>query len=95
MNPSHTRRTVLAGTGATLGALLLSACQANHGSRSGDDGTTLPLKDEKDEPKQVSELIGKPCRVIRPGDAMTRDYRPERVNIFVDAGNRIERITYG
>ncbi|KZD04905.1 I78 family peptidase inhibitor [Oceanibaculum pacificum] len=93
-NPTS-RRTLLTGVGVTAGALLLSACQSHYGDRSGDDGTPLPLKEPKEGPDQISELIGKPCRVIRPGEAMTRDYRPERVNIFLDAGNRIESITYG
>ncbi|MDO9503644.1 I78 family peptidase inhibitor [Falsiroseomonas sp.] len=95
-NPNPTRRTLLAGGGALLGAAALSACSTVDNTRAGDEGTILPKSEEKKEgPTQISEMIGKPCRVIRPGDAVTRDYRPERVNIFVDAGNRIERITYG
>ncbi|MBV7407571.1 I78 family peptidase inhibitor [Maritimibacter sp. DP1N21-5] len=34
-------------------------------------------------------------RVIRPGDAVTRDYREGRLNIDLDAGSRITRIWCG
>jgi hypothetical protein len=34
-------------------------------------------------------------RPIAPGQATTRDLRPDRVNVFVDASNAIVRITCG
>ncbi|MBD7920960.1 I78 family peptidase inhibitor [Xanthomonas bonasiae] len=34
-------------------------------------------------------------RPITPGQATTRDLRPDRVNVFVDASNAIVRITCG
>ncbi|MBX3562039.1 MAG: hypothetical protein KF780_09540 [Sphingomonas sp.] len=34
-------------------------------------------------------------RWIRPGDAVTMDYREDRLNIHIDARGRIERITCG
>lgn len=33
-----------------------------------------------------------PVRVIRPGMAVTMDYRPDRLNIEIDARNRIARV---
>ncbi|MFP1642937.1 I78 family peptidase inhibitor [Pontitalea aquivivens] len=32
-----------------------------------------------------------PVRIIRPGMAVTMDYRPDRLNIEIDARNRIAR----
>ena len=34
-------------------------------------------------------------RWIRPGDVVTMDYSPERLNIHLDAGNRVERFACG
>jgi hypothetical protein len=31
-----------------------------------------------------------PIRVLEPGSAMTMDYRPARLNVFLDENNRIE-----
>jgi len=40
-------------------------------------------------------LIMRQVRVIRPGTAVTLDYRPERVNFHIDADERIARIACG
>lgn len=34
-------------------------------------------------------------RVVRPGDMVTQDYRPERINFGIDASNRISDISCG
>lgn len=34
-------------------------------------------------------------RWIRPGDAVTMDYRPDRLNVHLDARNRVERFACG
>ena len=39
-------------------------------------------------------IMGK-VRVLRPGQAMTMDYWPDRINFMIDDANRIERITCG
>lgn len=46
-------------------------------------------------PVLIRELLGRPGRCYRQGDALTQDYRPERVNIEMDAGNRITNIWFG
>ena len=47
-------------------------------------------------PVLVRELIGRPVRVYNPGDALTKDLRPERVNIEVSkSGNTILKIWFG
>lgn len=37
----------------------------------------------------------KSMRVIRPGQAVTMDYRPDRLNVELDATDRISRISCG
>ena len=39
-------------------------------------------------------IMGK-VRVLRPGQAMTMDYWPDRINFMIDGDNRIARITCG
>ncbi|SFR97494.1 I78 family peptidase inhibitor [Yoonia litorea] len=40
-------------------------------------------------------LILGQVRVIRPDDAVTMDFRPERINFMIDDENAISRITCG
>ena len=65
--------------------------------------------DEQDacNAKALTHLIGKPLsdpgvppasrsvRHIRPGDAVTEDYRIERLNIYVTSADVIEKINCG
>jgi hypothetical protein len=46
-------------------------------------------------PILVRDLIGRPLRVYKAGDALTMDLIPERVNIRVDDSRRIAEIWYG
>ena len=41
------------------------------------------------------ELTGRKCRVIRPGDLVTQDYMPARVNIHLDKESVITDVTNG
>ncbi|MEQ8817862.1 MAG: I78 family peptidase inhibitor [Thalassobaculum sp.] len=47
------------------------------------------------QPTQISELIGRRSRHYRTGDALTMDFRPDRVNIEVNAAHEIVRIWFG
>ncbi|MEM1374028.1 MAG: I78 family peptidase inhibitor [Pseudomonadota bacterium] len=40
------------------------------------------------------EILG-PVRVIRLGDAVTMDFLPSRLNIALDAGDRVSRVFCG
>ncbi|GGL62889.1 I78 family peptidase inhibitor [Wenxinia marina] len=40
-------------------------------------------------------LILGPVRLIRPGDAITEDFRPARINFEIDGAERIARIRCG
>lgn len=40
-------------------------------------------------------LILRQVRVIRPGDAVTEDLRPERINFYIGADESIRTITCG
>lgn len=50
----------------------------------GQDGATIG----------VIEHTG-PLRVVHPGDALTQDYRPDRLNINLDADGLISRVWCG
>ena len=43
----------------------------------------------------LSDSVVADARVIRPGDAVTMDYRPDRLNVYLDADDVIERIVCG
>lgn len=43
----------------------------------------------------ASMTFPSPTRVIEPGMAVTMDYNPTRLNIELDAGGRIIRVTCG
>jgi hypothetical protein len=45
-------------------------------------------------PTQITDLIGRKCRVYNEGDMITMDYVPQRVNVVLDRG-RISRIWFG
>lgn len=34
-------------------------------------------------------------RVLPPGAIMTRDYRLDRLNVFIDDNRKVERVYYG
>lgn len=49
--------------------------------------------------RPVSALIGadfgRPTRIIQPGEAVTMDFSPERINFDIDANGRIARVWCG
>lgn len=49
------------------------------------------------QPAQVlaAMTFSQPLRVIRPGQPVTEDYRPARLNVEVDASERISRVSCG
>lgn len=57
---------------------------AQHANMIGQDATAL---------ERV--LLMGPVRVIRPDDAVTMDYRPDRINFMIDAENQVSSITCG
>lgn len=46
-------------------------------------------------PVLTRELLGRPCRCYRLGDSLAEDFIPERVNLEMDADDRILRIWLG
>ena len=40
-------------------------------------------------------LIMQQLRILRPADPVTEDFSPARLNIFIDASERIARLTCG
>lgn len=45
--------------------------------------------------EKIETIIGKEARVYKTGDALTEDFRPERVNIELSANNEIIQIWMG
>ena len=76
---------------------------ANASSASADDpcGATRVEKymNRRDEPTLRAEIAGllpqETIRWIRPGEAVTQDYLPGRLNIIVSEDNRIDAIRCG
>ena len=54
-------------------------------------GSSVPLSGL---PSVVKDLIGKKCRIVNKGDAVTMDYVAGRVTLFLDANSRIADITF-
>ncbi len=82
MPPAPSRRSLFALAGLTLGGAALS-----HAALAGESAPTPQLTS--------ADMIGKRLRVIHPGQVVTMDYSEERLNIEVDAQNRITRIHVG
>ena len=47
------------------------------------------------DPTLISDLTGRTLRVLRPGDPVTADSNPTRMNIEVDFRREIQRIWFG
>jgi hypothetical protein len=89
-----------------LAVLGLAACAETPAALPA--GPTLPsANDDTCNAAGHAGLIGKPLsdpavpakspdvRHIRPGDAVTEDYRMNRLNFYADEGGRIDRISCG
>ncbi len=63
-------------------------------SNDGDSSVPFPWS-VQEIPMSIKELIGRPCRVIRPDTLVTEDYKPERVNIHLGEDSRILDIKFG
>ncbi|MEJ6403049.1 I78 family peptidase inhibitor [Yoonia sp. 2307UL14-13] len=87
---------------AIIGLVTLTACTVTE--------PTAPIPSTTEDTcdaRQYANLIGQDAtalekvlilgqvRVIRPGDAVTQDFRPERINFGIDTANRISDISCG
>lgn len=89
--------------GSVLAALTLAGC-GGAGGGGAPSATTDPALCGAD---RLAGLIGQPVtllpgdevegplRVIRPGDAVTEDFNPARLNVSLDASDRIARLSCG
>ena len=81
-------------------ALALAGCVAEEPAPvlPSDDACGAPgLQGLVGQPRSVlaTMTFAGPVRVIEPGMAVTMDYSPNRLNIELDAGGRITRVTCG
>lgn len=78
-----------------LSALLLTACQAPVAETPSEDACgASALQHLVGEPSAAAEGASAPgsVRIIRPGEAVTMDYRADRLNFELDARDRITRV---
>ncbi|WP_117309168.1 I78 family peptidase inhibitor [Stenotrophomonas sp. G4] len=59
------------------------------------DAFTGKIADEATMKKLVADSGARNARVVKPGMAVTMDFRQDRVTVQVDAQNRIERASCG
>ena len=65
-------------------------CDAGKGQTAVGQTATQPVVD-----KVIADTGSRTARVVRPGQAVTMDYREDRVNINVDAKNVIVSVACG
>ncbi len=71
------------------------SCRSFIGSNcAGAPGSEASRAIDVKNPDKVSDLIGRPVRLIKSGDVYTTDHVPQRVNIVHDQG-RIVGIWFG
>ncbi len=76
-----------------LAILPLAAC-SHAGSSTSRDPAPAPVADAAHECRPEA-LEARNARVVKPGMAVTMDFRQDRVTVQVDAQNRIERASCG
>ena len=42
-----------------------------------------------------ADAEGRPCRIIRPGDAIHADYKDDRLNVYLDDAGNLLRMVVG
>lgn len=84
---------------AGAAGLVLAACQLDPAPPAGftpapEACGTPDLQYLVGQPASVLETMrfAGPVRIIRPGMAVTMDYRPDRLNIEIDGRERIARV---
>lgn len=81
-------------TAAALATATLAACQpARTAAPACDPASNAALVGRNIG--EVSLSPGQPHRIISPGEMVTQDFQPDRVNVFVDEKGWIARVTCG
>ena len=90
-------------------AFILAACQSSGGLGSGGDSPMSSGGSTSGEcaAAQFQNLVGTSAdsvnrsslptgtRVLRPTTPMTPDYRPDRMNVYIDESGRVEKVVCG
>ncbi len=76
------------------GFALWPESRAPHVSKEVSPGLVLGMS-VRSIPSSIKDLIGRPLRVYTTGDAITKDWRPERVNIEVNVNQHVIDIWFG
>ncbi|VDC27243.1 I78 family peptidase inhibitor [Pseudogemmobacter humi] len=89
--------------GPALAALALAGC-GGAGGGGAPPATTDPALCGADRLAGLTgqpvtllpgDEVGGPLRLIRPGDAVTEDFNPARLNVSLDASDHITRLSCG
>ncbi len=92
---------ILSGTAGTLGFRIWTGApypdlEISQGCKISDEAPTgRPAPSIGAYPVLIRELLGRPCRCYRQGDALTKDFIPERANIEHDESGRISDVWFG
>lgn len=81
-----------------VSALFLAACETQVAEAPVEDACgAADLQHLVGTPASGAEEVAAPgsVRMIRPGDAVTMDYRADRLNFELDAEDRIDRVYCG
>jgi hypothetical protein len=81
-----------------VAAATLAACMPQPPALPPDSACGAPeLQGLVGQPAAVLQTMrfGVQVRILRPGDAMTEDYSPARLNIMIDAVERIAEVRCG
>lgn len=104
--PNRPRNPFLAMSALIAALPLLAGCVGQSGGQPGLPDPLPPAPGACGAPA-LQDLVGQdgsildrirlaaPARIIRPGQAVTMDYSPDRLNIELDAANRIQRVYCG
>ena len=78
-------------------ALTLAGCAAPDGLRPGPDCGAAGLQDLVGSDVTALDGLNRqgPTRILHPGDPVTEDFSPQRLNVFVDPQGRISRLSCG
>ena len=79
-------------------AIALAACEAGppDGPAAGDACGALGYQGTVGTPLALLSLPAElNDRIVRPGEAVTQDFRPDRINFELDENDVVERVTCG
>lgn len=75
--------------------LYITGCSGPSGPEDSCNSSALAKEINRNGQHLLGLDLPDSARVIRPGDAVTRDHRPDRANIYLDRFGMVVRVTCG